>query len=189
MIRPDFPSFLYLAETTREALYAVDEFMAPALKVAFSAGRFPIWYTSDFDTEETRTYLRDLFANRTNLVLDDCHAYNRWMVAAGHIPRAPLTVRGKCIKDDPAAKHPDCKHFHRHTCGGCGRVWLPGSLKDPACVQYEDPWWMEYIGDTVRSHIAAAGGPSKRDALIWFPAGPRRHGRDTHYDPSTEDAE
>lgn len=186
MTFPTLDSFACLQPATREALAAVDEFGESALCLAFSAGRFPTWFRTDFDPEETRTYLRDVFANRTNLVLDDCHTYNRWMVAHGHIPRAPLTIRGKCVKPAVADKHPDCKHFHRHTCGGCGRVWLPGSLKDPACVVYEDPWWMEYIGDTVRSHIASAGGVSKTDPLVWFPAGPRRNGRLERYDPDTE---
>lgn len=186
MTRPPLDSFAWLREETRAALFAVDEFMEPAIKVVFSAGRFPIWYVSDFDPEETKTYLRDIFASRTNLTLDDCHAYNRWMVTAGHIPRAPLTIRGKCIKADPAEKHPDCKHFHKHTCGGCGKVFLPGSLKDPACVTYEDPWWMEYIGDEVRSAIASTGGVSKTDPLVWYPAGPRRNGRLARYDPDSE---
>lgn len=185
-MRPTLDSFACLTDVTRAALYAVDEFGEPSLKVAFNAGRFPIWYVSDFDAEETKTYLRDLFANRANLVLDDCHAYNRWLADFAHIARAPLTLRGKCIKADPKDKHPDCKNFHRHTCGGCGKTFLPGSLNDPACVQYDDPWWMEYIGTEVRSAIAATGGVSKTDPLVWYPAGPRRNGRLARYDPDSE---
>lgn len=187
MNRPALESFACLQPDTLEALFAVEEFMGTALRLAFGAGRFPVWYQSDFTEEQTKTLLRDVFANKANFSLDDCHEYNRWLVKGGYAPRTPLTVRGRCIKFCVSDKHPDCKHFHRTTCGGCGRVWLPGSLKDPACVTYDEPWWMEYIGDEVRMHIAQNGGVSKTDPLVWFPAGPRRNGRTQQYDPTSEE--
>lgn len=182
---PPFDSFSALPAATREALYATG-WGEPALRVIFNAGRFPIWYHSDFTEAETRALLQSLFDKRAELHLDDCHAYNQWLKAEGLVARVPLSLRGKCIKADPKERHPDCKHLHRWTCGGCGKTTLPGSLMDPVCTVYPDPWWMEYIGDHVRSVVAAEGGPSKTDPLIWYPAGPRRNGRTIRYDPDSE---
>lgn len=178
-------SFAELSPRTLQALFE-DGFMEPTLKVVFGSGRFPVWYASDFDEATTDILLRDIFAHRTELYLDDCHAFNRWQIDTGRIPRAPLALRGKCVKAAPTDKHPECRHFHRHTCGGCGKVFLQGSLDDPACVQYPDPWFYKYIGDEVRAAIAATGGVSKTDPLVWYPAGPRRNGRLTRYDPDSE---
>lgn len=183
--RPPFDSFQVLPRATRDAIYTT-EWGEPALRVIFSSGRFPIWYHSDFSQVGTHTLLRSIFDARTELTLDDCHAFNQWLKAEGLVARVPLSLRGKCIKTNPQDRHPECKHLHRWSCGGCGKTTLPGSLIDPACTVYPDPWWMQYIGDEVREIVANEGGPSKTDPLIWYPAGPRRNGRTVRYDPDSE---
>lgn len=185
MTLPPLESFQHLPLATRTALYEIGWGEA-ALRVIFNTWRFPIWYHSDFDDATTHTLLKSIFDVRAYLHLDDCHAYNQWLKVEGYVARVPLSLRGKCVKIDPKERHPDCKHLHRWTCGGCGKTTLPGSLVDPACTVYPDPWWMDFIGDEVRETVAAQGGPSKTDPLIWYPAGARRNGRTQRYDPDSE---
>jgi hypothetical protein len=178
---PSLPSFAAaLPDSTLDAIYQT-EWGERKLSLVFNCACFPVIYYSDFDEDETHTLLKSVFDARTSLSVDDCHTYNQWAHAEGLLSRIPISLSGICVKPNPKYKHPDCKNLSKWTCGGCGRTWLPGSLVDPICVVYPDPWWMNYIGEEIRALIAANGGPSKTDPLVFFPDGAHRNGRTKQY--------
>lgn len=180
----DLPSFMEaLQPSTVEHLLAMspfDDYLHPI----FGTYRFPIDFheSSSLPLATREAILTDLFANRAELSLEDCHQYNQNLATEGFNYRVPLSLRGICTKDKAT-----CKVFKRWHCGGCGRVFLPGSLNDPACKVGEYPWWYVYMQVEVQETIRQHGGVSKSDPLIWFPVGAKRHGRLTQYDPTQDE--
>lgn len=149
-------------------------FFDAAMYPIFAAGGFPIATSIPrnlTDEQITQLYV-SLFSIRHRIPLVELVEYNAAIRYRGYVPRIPLSLSGVCtkVKDE-------CKHFYRSSCGGCGITWVPGSLIDPACVQYPAPWWQKYLGGEVEWLIQQAGGPSKTDALIWTPEGVCKNGR------------
>lgn len=177
---PPFPTFI-LPSPTLAALYST-HFGDPALRVIFSAGAFPIHYTSDFDPPTTHHHLTHIFAIRSTLSYLDITAYHQWLYRLGLVPRIPITLTGTCVATSKD-RHPDCRHFYKWTCGGCGRTHVPGSLRDPACTRHPDPWWASYLSLEI-AHAIEQHSVSSTDPLIWFPDGIHPHGRTIRHTPT-----
>jgi hypothetical protein len=169
-----------IPKATRDLLFNQGPF-DPWLRPFFGVQRFPIHYESSGLTAcQIKAALQDLFAARPHLLIQDCGAYNAWLKGHG-LAAPPFTwLSGQCTEVKET-----CKHFKRWTCGGCGRIFIPGSLNDPACTVGEYPWWYEYVKDEIDGLIADSGGVSRTDPLVWFPDGAHRHGRTVTYDPRT----
>lgn len=177
----DLPSFVEaLQPSTVEHLLAMspfDDYLHPV----FGTYRFPIDFheSGSLSLATREAILSDLFANRAELSLEDCHQYNQNLATEGFNYRVPLSLRGICTKDKAT-----CKVFKRWHCGGCGIVWLPGSLNDPNCTIAQYPWWYTYMQGEIEATIREYGGVSKTDALVYFPTGPKRHGRTQNGHPT-----
>jgi len=126
-------------------------------------------------TDETKTELmRELYFIKNELSFDDLQEYHQYLKSNGIGLTFPSTLTGLCLKDKDLCK----VHKEKFVCNGCGRVWVPGSLADPACKIYSDPSWLiPELKLEWEELINKTGGVSKTDPLIILESGAHRHGR------------
>lgn len=176
-----FKSFEAIPLSTRSYMYA-GGWLEPFIYPIFAAGRFPVHYKAEgLSDASLHDSLQEIFDVRNLLNVTDCAEYNWWLKQTGRVVEVPHRLTTICQKKsgEPAL----CKNFKKFSCKGCGRVFIPGSLNDPACVVHPNPWWYDFLKDQISDWLDEHGGVSKTDPLVIFYDGVYRHGRTETHNP------
>lgn len=192
--------YTHLQTDTLTQMFAPAEWGSIPFRPIFNCYPFPFAFISNFTSNsapinsvpiQILPLITDLFLNRAHLSLEDAQRYNSFVRDEGcfsSVKSIPdLSSKGQCIYKQQTVKHPYFKSPDHHTCLGCGRTMIPGSLADPACKTLPYPWWLPFMADEISDTLQYHSGVSSTDPLYWFGDGVYRHGRTLRHPLSLKD--